>query len=321
MSLSFLSPQGAILALAAALPVAAILVSSRRAKEARATLGLPKRPARALVMPVGAAVAVAGLLALAAAQPVVEQVGTVRARADAEVFVVLDVSRSMLARRGPHGATRLERAKKAASLARAELTGVPVGIASLTDRVLPHLFPTVDEAVYEATLARSVGIERPPPQGTFSTTATRLDALTALATRRFFSSRARRRLALVFTDGESQPVAPALVGRSLRRPPAVVPVLVHVWKRGEQVYAGGVAEAQYRPDPSARATLEVLAAASGGVALGEDDVGAAIRAARRLLGKGPTEARSERRSFLLLSPYLAALAALPLLLVLGARTR
>ena len=41
-----------------------------------------------------------------------------------------------------------------------------VGITSLTDRVLPHLFPTLDPNVFESVLHDAIGIERPPPSGT-----------------------------------------------------------------------------------------------------------------------------------------------------------
>ena len=37
------------------------------------------------------------------------------------------------------------------------------GLAGLTDRVLPYLFPTLDEHAFQETLARSVHIESPPP--------------------------------------------------------------------------------------------------------------------------------------------------------------
>ena len=37
--------------------------------------------------------------------------------------------------------------------------------ASLTDRVLPNLFPTADEEVFTATVEQSVGVDRPRPCG------------------------------------------------------------------------------------------------------------------------------------------------------------
>ena len=72
-------------------------------------------------------------------------------RTDAEAFVVLDVSRSMLAQSSLTRPQRIERAKAAAIELRRGLPDVRVGVASLTDRVLPHLFPSADEKVFEAT--------------------------------------------------------------------------------------------------------------------------------------------------------------------------
>ena len=103
------------------------------------------------------------LIGLAAAQPVLAQTKTLRVRTDAEVWFVLDVSRSMLAQADTGSPTRLARAKAAASTFRASLSGTPVGIASMTTRVLPHLFPGSNEDVFQTTLDRSLGIERPPP--------------------------------------------------------------------------------------------------------------------------------------------------------------
>ena len=69
----------------------------------------------------------------------------------------------MLASASSGAPTRLERVQAHAEELRAHLPGVRVGILSLTDRLLPHLFPTVDESVFRSTLMKSIGIERPPP--------------------------------------------------------------------------------------------------------------------------------------------------------------
>ena len=67
------------------------------------------------------------------------------ARTDVEALFVLDVSRSMLAAAGPDDATRLERAREAALELRATIPQVRAGVAGLTDRALPYLFPTLDQ--------------------------------------------------------------------------------------------------------------------------------------------------------------------------------
>ena len=185
-------------------------------------------------------------------------------RKDAEAIVVIDTSRSMLARSGPKAPIRYERARAAAIRFRDALPDVPVGIASFTDRVLPHLFPSANDDVFVATLRRSIGIDRPPPQGTFVTTATRLEALEAVVTRGYFSPTARRRLLVVITDGESVPVSGASLAAAFNRPPGVDAVFVHVWDQDERVYNAGQVEPQYSPDLRSRATLEHAADVVGG---------------------------------------------------------
>src|SRR5207247_878048 len=100
-------------------------------------------------------------------------------RTDVQAYVVLDTSKSMAASAGAGGETRLDRAKGEALEVREGLSSVRFGIASLTDRVLPHLFPTGDPAVFATTLRQSVGIDRPPP-GVNSTRATSFAALANL---------------------------------------------------------------------------------------------------------------------------------------------
>ncbi len=317
MSVAFLTPSGALLALGALLPLAGLLAIARRADRVRAAVGLATPARGRLLVPAVAILAAAGLLGLAAAQPVVDRTATREVRSDAEVFVVLDTSRSMLARLEPGSPSRLDRAKSAAEELRADLPGVPVGIASLTDRVLPHLFPSADEAVFRATLERAIDIERPPPRSSWALNATNFDSLTEVAVRNFFPPSATQRLLVVFSDGESEPVTLSRVGRLLGQEPRIRAVFVQFWDAGERVYAGTVPEPRYSPDPSARVLLEGLAAATGGSVHGEDEIREAAERSRDLLGEGPTATQGERRARHALSPYLALAAFLPLALLLG----
>lgn len=321
MDVVFLTPDGALIALSVLLPLAALAVVTRRAGRIREALRLPVRSRAHLVAPAVAAACAAGLVGLAAAQPVLEETTSRRVRTDAEVFIVLDVTRSMLARANPHAPSRLARAKASARRLRASLGGVPVGVASLTDRVLPHLFPSADEDVFDATVQRAIDIERPPPRSSFLTNATSLDALASIASQRFFSPTAKRRLLVVFTDGESQSVNAARIARLYRFPPAIETLFVHVWGASERVYSRGVPEPQYRPDPEARSHLDALAAATGGAVYDEGDRAAAGRSAREVLGGGPTIAKGLRRDRTALAPYLAAVAILPLAFFLRRRDR
>jgi hypothetical protein len=304
----------------ALLPLAGLAAVSLRARRLRRALGLGPRPRRRLVLPVGAAVAASALLGLAAAQPVLARTTTLAVRTDAEVFVALDVSRSMLASSGPGEATRLSRAKALAEALRDELAGVRVGLASITDRTLPHLFPSADEDVFRMTLERAIGIEQPPPRSTFSRNATSFDSLADVAAFRFFSPTAERRVLVVLTDGESTPITAGRVGRLLGRA-GVRTVFVQVWDPGERVYTNGRAEPQYRPDPAGRTLLEALAVATGGRVYGEADAAGAARTTRELLGDGPTRAEGVREARSGLAAYLALAAFLPVGLLLARTDR
>jgi hypothetical protein len=314
----FLTPLGALFALTLLLPIAVLVVRERRARAVRVALRLGHPPLRSLVPLAAALAAVPSLLAVAAMQPIVETTRTVDERTDAEVFVVADVSRSMLASARPGSPTRLERVEARAEELREQLPGVPVGILSLTDRVLPHLFPTADDGVFRSTIQKSIGIERPPPALFFSTRATQLNSLAAIPERDFFSPSARKRVLVVYTDGESQPVDTELT-RAFDRRPKVETLFVHVWDEAERIYETGVAERGYTPDPASSAALERAAELTNGRVFTEADGAAAAEAAAAAVGTGPTRQRiieGERRA---LMPYASMLALLPLGFVLVRR--
>src|SRR5258705_6126948 len=170
MHLVFLTPLGALLALAALLPLAALALNERRARRARRSLGVDAPSQRSYAGTVAALALVPVLLGLAVAQPVLQSARTIHVRADAQAFYVFDTSESMRASAGPGRPIRLTRALAAASRMHFALREVPSGIATMTDRVLPNIFPTGSEQVFTAALADTVGIERPPPKG-FNTTA------------------------------------------------------------------------------------------------------------------------------------------------------
>ncbi len=321
MSLTFLTPAGALLALGVLAPLAVLVTTRRHAGRVRGRLGLSEPARRRLAIALGSLGATAALVGLAAAQPVVEHDTALHLRTDAEVFVVLDISRSMLAQESVSAPMRIDRAKDAAGAFRASLPTVRVGLASLTDRLLPHLFPSASQDVFEATLARSLDIERPPPRSGFRTNVTALDSLGTVRGLRFFSPDVRKRLLVVVTDGESVPVAATRLGAIMRRQPAIGTIFVHVWGGDESVYTRGAREPQYRPDPEARELLENLARATNGSVHGEDELERAVEAARALLGSGPTAVEGETGRRWPLAPYLTALAFLPLGLVLWRRDR
>ena len=321
MSLTFLTPAAALLALGVVVPLAVYVLRRRHARRVRGRIGLGEPGRRRLVVAVGSLFAAAALVGLAAAQPVLERDTTLHVRTDAEVFVVLDITRSMLAQESVSAPMRIDRAKEAASVYRASLPSVRIGLASMTDRVLPHLFPSFREDVYEATLERALDIERPPPRTGFRTNVSSLDALGAVRAQRFFSPQAKKRLLVVVTDGEVLSVSNIRLAAIMRRQPEIGTIFVHVWGGDESVFSRGAREPQYKPNPDARQILERLADATGGAVVSEGDVAQAVRVTRGLLGEGPTAVEGERGKRLALAPYLTLLAFLPLGLALWRRDR
>jgi hypothetical protein len=311
----FLTPLAGFIALLGLVPLVVLSSMSDHARRVRSALRLSEptdhRPAAAAAM-----VVLAALVGLAAAQPVVAQTQTRPIRADAEVLVVIDTSRSMLASTGPSAPTRLDRAKAEALRLRAELLDVPVGVASMTDRTLPHLFPNADETVFRATVEQAIGIEQPPPIAYLRTGVTTLAALTAVVTRGFFSPSARHRVLVVLTDGETRPFDAAGLGTVLQRGPGVRVVFVHVSNPGELVYTNGVPEPDYRPDVRSEAELTRAASAAGGSAFSEERLASAATAVHSLLGTGPTASERRSETELSLGRYLLFAATLPLLFLL-----
>ena len=147
--------------------LAMLLVGERRSGRVRTLLSL-RAPGRGAIATIAAVCLAGGLLALAAARPVVNETHARYLRTDAEAFFAIDISRSMLAAPSRTAPDRLDRARRAAGTLRNAIPDVPSGVASFTDRLLPNLFPTSDPGAFAATVDRAVGIERPPPGGTRS---------------------------------------------------------------------------------------------------------------------------------------------------------
>ena len=228
---------------------------------------------------------------LAAAQPSLRRDDRRTTRTDVQALFVLDVSRSMLASSGPGAATRLERARAAALELRVSIPQVPAGLAGLTDRALPYLFPTLDPRTFASTLGEAVRIESPPPQQV-GRVATSFDALASLGTQGFFPSGLHRRVCVVLTDGESTPFG---------RPGGCRLVVVQFWQPAERIYSGGKAEPQYRPDDAAPARASQL-----GPVAGEDELGQARDLLTQAIGEGPVRQLADgSRSTLNLGPYFA----------------
>lgn len=315
--LAFLTPYAALFAVAAVVPLVAFAELLRRERRVRAVLAMPE-PRRRSRLTTGAALSIVPvLIALAATQPVLE-LGRKRVqREDAEVYVVFDTSRSMLAADSAGDDYRLKRAEKLALELRPKLAEVPFGIASFTDRVLPHLFPSIDQRSFGSTVDRSIGIEAPPPSNFYELRATHLSALRSIATRNFFSPAAEYRLAIVLTDGESD-APPDRIGGTIRQR-GVQTIFVHVWDEDERIFGtGDLPEPDYKPEPSSVANLNRLAASTRGRVFQEGEVDEIAETARTMLGaEGKRVARFPEQ--VALAPWVTLAAFLPLGLVLRRR--
>jgi von Willebrand factor type A domain len=309
VSIELLTPEGAALGVLVALPLAAMLAAGRRAERARSLLGL-EGPGSGGVGPGLALLACAALLGLAAAQPVLTEREDVRARTDVEALVVLDSSRSMLAAAGPTEETRFDRARDAARRLVAAMPDVPVGLASMTDRVVPHAFPTPRRSVFLATLDRVLGVEQPPPAGSDSR-ATSLAALARVADGALFSPDAERRLLVVLTDGESRPFSGSELSTALAEA-RIETILVQISQPDERVFGpDGEPEPGYVPDPASADVIATLGSELGG-AFGERQLDEATQAARDYLGSGPVESVGREVGAIHLAPWAVLAALIPL---------
>jgi hypothetical protein len=322
VGLSFASSTGAVIALALVLPLGALAVFERRAQRLRASLRLPQPPLRAHWATIGSLAAIGVLLALAAAQPVLARETPLVVRADAEAYVLFDVTLSMAASASRVAPTRLERAKELALGLRDRLPELSVGVASFTQSAVPQLFPTADRAVYAGVVQESVQIWEPRPPGSFrpGTRVTDLESIAELGGNGYFAPEARHRLIVVFTDGESIKAFPERIAAGLRRGRRVKVIFIHVWDAGERIYFGdGRVDANYRPDPTGAQLLTELASETKGRVFAEDELTGIVERARAEIGGGPTTRQGVERSRTPLAPWLVLVAAIPLGSVLRRR--
>ena len=227
----------------------------------------------------------------------------------------------MAAAEGPSGTPRLARARAAVVRLRDAVPAVPAGLAGLTDRVLPYLFPTLDEQAFAATLARSVLIESPPPQQV-STNATSFDALASLARDGFFKRSAGRRTCVLVTDGETRQYSPAAwSARSQGRAVAVC------WSCASESPPSGSSAPTARPKRPTpptpqRPTRRARSPKPPGARRSPRTTSPLRRQpCERAADVGPVGRQRTGASELALAPYAAALALAAVLALVGLRLR
>jgi von Willebrand factor type A domain len=248
---------------------------------------------------------------------VVEQWDDRPERVDAQVFLVFDTSRSMMASGGAGKPTRFDRAVAEARALREALGDVPVGIASMTDRVLPHLFPSSNPRSFDAVLRYSIGVDKPASDLADNTRATDLGATRFLAVGNYFRG-ARRRVLVVFTDAETKQYdIGRLTGTYVDS--GIKVILMRIGSQTERVYGPDGVEQAYVPDPNASAAAETYARAVKGDLFTEDDLPAAIQAVRSNLGKESSITRVKTVDIQPLGPFVLIAALLPLSFLLVRR--
>jgi VWA domain-containing protein len=262
-------------------------------------------------------VAVALLVGVAAAQPVVEQWDERPERIDAQVFFALDTSRSMLASRAQGTPTRFDRAVAAARRIREALGDVPVGIVSMTDRVLPHLFPSSNRGSFDAVLRHSIGVDKPESDQANNRRATDLGATRFFARGNFYRG-SRRRVLVLFTDAETKRYnVDELTGDFSTS--GIRAILVRFGNARERVYGPDGVEAEYVPDPASAANAEQYAQAVKGETFDEAELSAVTASIRAKLGSGSSVSLVKTVDIQPLGPFVLIAALLPLSFLLVRR--
>jgi hypothetical protein len=283
---SFLTPFAALFALTAAIPLAAFVLMEKRTRRLRRLFALVTPRRRDLAAVAVALVLLPALVAVAAAQPVVVHRRALTERIDTQAFIVFDTSASMSARTSPSAPSRFDRAKREAEALIPRFGDIPVGLATMTDRVLPSLMPTTNVALALRTLDESIGVDKPPPSQLYHGRATTLAALFPITIYHLFSPAVKHPILIVFTDGEASRLPPAIAA-AVPEELTIPPLFVHVWAPNDQIYVHGRLDPNYRPDPSSGRLLAQFARAAHGRVFNEGDVGGLMSAVRDEAGSRP----------------------------------
>jgi hypothetical protein len=259
----------------------------RRTRRLRRLFSLAEPRRRELATSAVALATLPALVAVAATQPVVIHKRAFTQRVDAQVFVVFDTSLSMRARSSRDSPTRLQRAESEAEELVPRLGDIPVGIATITDRLLPNLMPTTNAGLVMRTIHQSVRIDEPPASIHYRGRASSFDALLPLEEDRFFPPGVTHPILVIFTDGEERPPVPGLSYDSTAEQLTIPPLFVHVWAPGEHVYFHGLVARNYQSDPTSEQLLRHFAALTRGRVLREGDVGGLLDAIRGQAGSKP----------------------------------
>jgi hypothetical protein len=255
-------------------------------------------------------------------------------RSDAQAYVVVDTSTSMLARPSRTASARIDVARRVADRVAERLPrDVPLGLAIMPQGLLPVVVPTNDRSLYRGVLDRVVKVGAVPikPRDQFQEdrptspqpfVATSLIALRTLDLARFFSAGATHRLVVLVTDGESAAFAVPPLTTSLARMGMKL-LVVRVGSDHDRLWrpirGRIVLDPDYKPQTESLPSVLALARSLGGSVYGPHELAALSARARELLGRGGPVRAAKMEHVVSLGPYFA-LAAIPLTLLLLAES-
>ncbi|HJU37852.1 MAG TPA: hypothetical protein VJ716_10595 [Gaiellaceae bacterium] len=310
---------GALFVLALLVPLAGFeWVRLRRERRAARAVGLqPQRLWRALVKGACAALVIA-LAAFAASEPSLRQTKRDRLRADAEVYVFVDASASMLASASSHSPTRLEQARAASvDFARELPPDLPLGAGALPQSPLPLTAPNGDRQLFLAALDHLTTPGSLPEHLYGGRTATDFSNLSTLTSTHFFLPKTRRRIVVVLSDAEGPSFDTGATAATLKHAHIRL-VFVRFGTSTDRIWLhppgqSPVTDPKFEPDLSDLGEVRLLAGETGGGFYEGRSVGAAIAKVERLAGRGPDRPAEPLSVYAdSLGPY-ALLAALPFL--------
>ena len=142
-----------------------------------------------------------------------------------------------------------------------------------------------------------------------------------IPTHGYFSASSQQRLVVVFTDGESREFDSLRLRSVFGTPPATETIVVRFWGDQERVYTRGLPDAAYRADSQSAKAVARLAAATGGDAYDEGDLGGATARAREIVEGARATAVDRDTTQTPLAPYFVASVLVPLSFLLFRRSR
>ena len=290
----------------------------RRERRAARALGLePQRIWRAAERAVCAGIVVA-LVVFAASEPSLRQTKRVQLRQDAEAYLFVDASASMLASASPSAPTRLQQARTAGErFAQALPPDLPLGAGALPQAPLPLTMPIGDRQLFITTINRQTNPGTLPEQYYGGVTATNFSNLSLLTSARFFRKESKHRIVIVLTDAEGPSFDSTAVAAALQKQHIKL-VVVRFGSSGDRIWLhppnhAPVLVTKFASDLSGLGELRLLTSETGGAFYDQSQVGGAIHKVTRLAGHGPDRPAQPIALYAdSLGPY-AVLAALPFL--------